>query len=350
MRRSHLIAIVTGISTATVVTSPSYAQQQPYGITISTSIATDLPTTSSGGGGQYSNSPPEIQTTLNSYAIAPYGHADAVVATDPTNGGLYRVSAKAEMYVSSVEAGRLSISSEAATNSVDANVYGTTNSDSNVVWSDYLLIGGLQKGTAVTLEVTALINGSLIFSGAATDSSSLVQFQTIIINADGSGEGSLVNFETSAPFSSKKTYLVHTYSGATLNLFEELQAYLGGALQYSGTADVNGAHMTVRSLTPAVTIFTVSGNNYEPEAQVLAPTTTGRSLSDAQAAIVASGLVVGKVSTAPSGTVKSGAVVRQIPAPEVEVDDGSTVDIVVSSGPKCPAAFPAIEQQSHTRQ
>lgn len=333
IRRNCVIAMGSAI-TAIFVMSPIRAQS-PYGISIVTSIETDLPTTSSGGGGQYINDPPLIRTTLNSFAIPAYGHHDSVTAIDPNNGGLYTVSARSAISVTSAESGRLSVASDASTYSADQNVQGNAYNTSYIEWCDFLIVNGngLPKGTPVTLEVKATIDGSLVFSGNGSSGQNIVQFETTLAD-ESQSPFSDVYFDTSSPFSSTKTYLLHTNSGATLTLSEILSVSLAGNFQFSGTTDVNGAHVTVRSLTKGVTIFSVSGVSYDPKAQIIAPNTVNRTQSEAADMLVSSGLSIGRVSTVPSGTVKAGAVIEQIPVPDVAVDDGSPVDLVVSSGPE----------------
>jgi serine/threonine-protein kinase len=55
--------------------------------------------------------------------------------------------------------------------------------------------------------------------------------------------------------------------------------------------------------------------------------------ADAEAAIVAAGLVVGTVTTANSATVASGDVISQNPGAGTNAAPGSAVDIEVSLGP-----------------
>jgi len=332
-RCNCVIAIGAALLIAVFLNTPLRAQPA-YGIEIVSGIETDLPTTSSGGGGQYLDDPPPIHSISNSYVIPPYGHADSVTAVDPTNGGLYTVSAVSEIHSISAENGRLSVSSDASTYTADINVQGGAQNESNVLWNDFLIVSGLKKGTAVTLEIRASINGILQISGG-TSSQGIIQFITQLVNTanDTQGGSSDVYFDTSSPFSSTKTYLLNTYSGVTLSLLEDLTADLSGNFQYSGKAVVNGAHVTVVSLTKGVLITSVSGISYAPKPQVRAPNTINATESEAEGLIASSGLSLGRVSTMASDTVKAGAVIEQIPAPETEVDEDSPVDLVVSSGP-----------------
>ena len=68
-------------------------------------------------------------------------------------------------------------------------------------------------------------------------------------------------------------------------------------------------------------------------AQVAVPDLAGLSQSQAEAAIRAAGLAVGTVTSQTSSTVPAGEVVSQAPSPGTKVDKGTSVSIVVSSGP-----------------
>jgi eukaryotic-like serine/threonine-protein kinase len=71
--------------------------------------------------------------------------------------------------------------------------------------------------------------------------------------------------------------------------------------------------------------------------QVEVPDLTGMARADAIATLVALGLSVGVVSPEPSTTYDVDQVIRQDPAEGEMVDKGSTVDLVVSSGPPSPS-------------
>ena len=66
---------------------------------------------------------------------------------------------------------------------------------------------------------------------------------------------------------------------------------------------------------------------------VTVPDLVGLAQADAEAAIVAAGLVVGNVTTANSDTVPAGDVISQDPAADATVAEGEAVDLVVSLGP-----------------
>jgi beta-lactam-binding protein with PASTA domain len=71
-----------------------------------------------------------------------------------------------------------------------------------------------------------------------------------------------------------------------------------------------------------------------PEAPVIVsvPSVVGSSQAAAESTIVAAGLTVGNVTTASSDTVAEGNVISQTPAGGTDVEEGTSVDLVVSTG------------------
>lgn len=68
-------------------------------------------------------------------------------------------------------------------------------------------------------------------------------------------------------------------------------------------------------------------------AQVAVPNVVGETQAAATAAITTAGLALGTVTTQSSSTVPSGSVISESPAARTQVDAGSAVNLVVSSGP-----------------
>lgn len=66
--------------------------------------------------------------------------------------------------------------------------------------------------------------------------------------------------------------------------------------------------------------------------QIILPNVVGQSQQSAESSITGIGLVVGVVTTQPSLTVPAGEVISQIPDAATEVNSGTAVDLVVSSG------------------
>ncbi|HEY7302825.1 MAG TPA: PASTA domain-containing protein [Bryobacteraceae bacterium] len=63
------------------------------------------------------------------------------------------------------------------------------------------------------------------------------------------------------------------------------------------------------------------------------PNVVGQTQTAATAAIVSAGLIVGAITTEPSATVPTGAVISQAPVASTKVPSGSAVNLVLSSGP-----------------
>ena len=70
-----------------------------------------------------------------------------------------------------------------------------------------------------------------------------------------------------------------------------------------------------------------------PVAQVAVPAVANSTLDEAKAALTAAGLVPGEVTTEASTTVPVDRVISSTPAIGEQVDEGSTVDLLVSAGP-----------------
>ena len=94
---------------------------------------------------------------------------------------------------------------------------------------------------------------------------------------------------------------------------------------------------SVISQDPAAGSFAIPGDPVDltvssGPANITVPNVVNLPQADAEAAIVAAGLVVGNVSAAPSNTVPEGSVISQNPAANTFVSPGSAVDLVVSLG------------------
>src|SRR4051812_7432711 len=127
-----------------------------------------------------------------------------------------------------------------------------------------------------------------------------------------------------------------------------------GLTQASATTAITGAGLVVGTVTTAssTTISAGSVISQNPTAatqvtagsavalvvssgpaQVAAPNVVGLTQASATTAITGAGLVVGTVTTASSTTVPSGSVISQNPTAATQVNAGSAVALVVSSGP-----------------
>jgi serine/threonine-protein kinase len=76
--------------------------------------------------------------------------------------------------------------------------------------------------------------------------------------------------------------------------------------------------------------------------QAVVPDLVGRSQADAEAALTDAGLELGTVAQEQSEAVPAGVVIRQDPPAGEQVDKGSAVSIVVSTGPPSPSPSPTV--------
>ena len=107
-----------------------------------------------------------------------------------------------------------------------------------------------------------------------------------------------------------------------------------GTLPAYGPFSVNAATGYAYGAIPDGLIGVVSPpSDGCPATQVSVPNVSGDSQSAAGAAITSIGLVVGTVTTASSSTVPAGDVISQSPVAGTEVNPGSAVSLVISSGP-----------------
>ena len=250
-----------------------------YGLTAIETIQTNLPTTTFGGGGQYTNQQlvgAQVILQEPSYNLAPISHSDTVTAFDPIANGIYTGTAAASVSDASIYEGKL-MSTSIATQGGTADQYLVDNGTAQtyLTWVDTLTVGGLPSGTPVTLQITDSFSGGLSLSGQA-DGSQVTQ-QTVLgppISEGGCSEASLVNsVSTAGPVSSVQQFSLCTVSGATLILSELLQSQVTGGLQWSASAGFSAvnhidpqsdfaAASNVVSLTPGATLTSASGVDY----------------------------------------------------------------------------------------
>jgi hypothetical protein len=76
--------------------------------------------------------------------------------------------------------------------------------------------------------------------------------------------------------------------------------------------------------------------------QVAVPSVVNMTQPNATLALTTAGLVVGTVTNASSATVAAGSVISQTPAAGTNVPPGSSVNLVVSSGPPPPVSVPSV--------
>ncbi len=182
----------------------------------------------------------------------------------------------------------------AATITIGAEVFATANF--NVI-NTPLTIGGFSpasaqagtSGVTLTINGTGFAAGTQVFWNSSFHSSTYIsptQLQVILSAADiATAGGQTVTVQNAA-----------SVSGGTCYVFQDAT--------YNLTA-----------------------------AQVAVPNVVGSTQSAASAAITTAGLVVGTVTQASSNTVPSGSVISESPVAGTLVNPGSSVNLVVSSGP-----------------
>jgi beta-lactam-binding protein with PASTA domain/sugar lactone lactonase YvrE len=127
-----------------------------------------------------------------------------------------------------------------------------------------------------------------------------------------------------------------------------------GSMQSAAMTAITGAGLVVGTVTPQASTTVASGNviSESPTAgtsvnsgssvnlvvssgppQVAVPNVVGNTQAAATTAITGAGLVVGTVMTASSTTVPSGSVISETPAAGTSVNGGTSVNLIVSSGP-----------------
>jgi beta-lactam-binding protein with PASTA domain len=72
--------------------------------------------------------------------------------------------------------------------------------------------------------------------------------------------------------------------------------------------------------------------------------------SEAESVLAEAGLELGRLDEAPSDTVAAGVVIEQDPAAETEVQEGTAVDIVVSTGPQQASAAQVVSTSTPPQQ
>ena len=134
------------------------------------------------------------------------------------------------------------------------------------------------------------------------------------------------NLSTTAVFAGSVTVCIDT-SGVSFSGPQNLRLiHFTGAAWTDITTSVNGS--VVCGTTTSFSPFAVANLS-----QVAVPNVVGQSQAAATTAITAAGLTVGTVTTSSSTTVPSGSVISEIPSAGALVNQGSAVNLVVSSGP-----------------
>ena len=229
-----------------------------------------------------------------------------------------------------------------------ASVSGTTSLYSQTQVAVPNVVGGTQ--TAATTAITA---AGLVVGTVTTASSLTVASGDVISESPNAGtsvnSGSAVN-------------LVVSTGPAQVSVPNVV-----GQTQAAATTAITGAGLSVGTVTTASSSTVASGNviSESPSAgtsvntgsavnlvvstgpaQVAVPNVVGDTQAAAATAIIGVGLAVGTVSTASSSTVASGNVISESPSAGTSVSPGSSVNLVVSTGPVLTPSYTLIANPS----
>jgi hypothetical protein len=206
----------------------------------------------------------------------------------------------------------------------------------------------IKKWNAATLQVTTLVTGSPVgvtnrYRGLAMDESGNLYFAQTDANVIGQlskayvSAGSLSEPNTAGtgalpPVIPIATNLTGAFAPVSDQPWLTVGSVANGIVNFAfaanGTGSLRTGHITVLGVQ-----FTV--NQGLP---VAVPNVVGQTQAAATSAITGAGLLVGTVSTASSGTVAAGSVIGSNPVAGSQVNPGSAVNLVVSSGLAAPAA------------
>ncbi len=115
---------------------------------------------------------------------------------------------------------------------------------------------------------------------------------------------------------------------------------LTGSVTYEYSSSVAQGKVISQSVTagkkvePGTSVGLVVSQGEEPPEKVTVPPITGSTLDNARQLIKSTGLTVGSVTYQYSSDVSSGCVISCDPGDGSSVDDGSTVNLVISQGPE----------------
>ena len=192
------------------------------------------------------------------------------------------------------------------------------------------------------VEINGLLPPSLSFVltneySTSADSPQLVSVQNVgnktLTGSLVSTLGSPANFIANAGSTCGSSFSLAP--GASCN---ESYSFTPQATGYlTGTAAFSDNTMNLSSLVALQTVnLTGNGGLNGQAVAVLVPNVVGMTQAAGTAAITSAGLTQGTVSTAPSNVIPSGSVVDQNPVAGTQVNPGSSVRVLVSTGPPPP--------------
>ena len=201
----------------------------------------------------------------------------------------------------------------------------------------------IKQWSAATQQVTTLVTGSPVgitnrYRGLALDASGNLYFAQTDGNLIGSlskayvAVGSLSEPNTAGTDSLPPVIpLTTTLTGSSAPTSDQpwltVASVTNGVVNFSYAANITGSPRTGHITTMGVQ-FTVNQG-----LQVAVPNVIGQTQAAATTTITGAGLIVGTVATASSATVTAGSVISTNPTTATQVNVGSTVNLVVSTGP-----------------
>ncbi len=197
-------------------------------------------------------------------------------------------------------------------------------------------------GETQAAATTTLTNAGLVLGTATTQSSSTAPSGDVISENPTAGTqvnaGSAINLVVSSgPAQVAVPNVVGETQAAATAAITSAGLVLGTVTSQSSSTVPSGSVIsenpaagTQMNIGSAVNLVVSSG---PAQVTVAVPNVVGETQAAATAAITTAGLVLGTVTSQSSSTVPSGSVISENPAAGTEVNVGSAVNLVVSSGP-----------------
>jgi beta-lactam-binding protein with PASTA domain/glucose/arabinose dehydrogenase len=210
------------------------------------------------------------------------------------------------------------------------------------------VVGQTQSAASGAITAAHLIVGTVTLASSASVPAGSVISQNPVAGSQVSS-GSTVNLTVSSgpPPVVVPSVVGLTQVGATNALASS--GLLVGATSFVTSSTVAAGNVISQSPVPGTQVAPASAVNLVistgPPAPVTVPDVVGQTRQTATNTIIASGLVVGPITNAFSSTISIGLIISENPAAGTSVPTGSTVYLIVSSGPP-PVTVPNLVGQT----
>ena len=199
---------------------------------------------------------------------------------------------------------------------------------------------GIQKWTPPASTATPLVSGASggarslaldpsgnLYLAIAGGTPAILKLPRAYVSSAGMSEPYTAGSDSLPPVIPTTTDLTGTNAPVSDQSWLTVGNVGSGVVGFSFTANTTGAVRTGN--------ITILGISYaiNQQGQVAVPNVVGETQAQATTDITGAGLVVGNVTTASSSTVASGNVISSNPSAGTQVNPGSSVDLVISSGP-----------------